>query len=270
MQRWFKRNSLQLTLVLSPLLAASSFAGGDSLTLQTPSSSSASSASTTPQITATQARPSYYQLTPFKAYYQAQFDLGVNISGEAVRELKALPNGQWLLSMQANAMMANIEESSRFEILQQQLRPIEYRYYRKTFTKSKQSKQLFNWSDGTATHTAKGPSTTLLLDNKTHDNVSYQIQLWQDLKAGLSEMRYSLADGDHLKALEFDRIGEERINTPAGSFETLKVVRDRGEHSTRKTTLWFAKNLDHVLVKLHQTETDGKQYTLLLARLETP
>jgi len=195
---------------------------------------------------------------------------GAVTAGEATRELKALPNGQWLLSMKASAMMVRIEENSRFEILQQQLRPVEYSYYRKAFTKKKQSSQLYNWSAGTATNTAKGRTSTVLLDNKTYDNVSYQIQLWQDLKAGLSEMSYSLADDDHLKALEFNRIGEERINTPAGSFETIKVIRDRGENSARKTTLWFAKHLDHVLVKLEQTETDGKQYVILLSRLETP
>lgn len=252
MRRGFKGFSLLLTLVLSSLLAPPLLAGGDPA----------------PEPASASAMP--LQLTPFKAYYQAQFDLGVNVSGEAVRELVALPDGEWLLSMKASTLMARVEESSRFEILKQQLRPLEYRYQRKVFTKKKQLQQLFDWSKGTLVSTRKAQVKVLQIDAHTYDNVSYQLQLWQDLKAGLTEMRYSLADGDQLKTLKFERIGEESIDTPAGRFETIRVRRDRGEGSARSTTLWFAKDLEHVLVKLEQIETDGKEYVLLLERLETP
>ncbi len=250
MLRWCNGNRLP-TLVLSLLLAAPVQAGGETLSAQKPVGTRAS-------------------LKPFKAYYQAQFDLGISLSGEAIRELKALDNDQWLLSMNANTMMANIEESSRFEIRQEQLRPLQYNYKRKVFSKKKSSQQRFDWSSGTVLSTAKGRSTTLQVDQQTHDKVSYQIQLWNDLKSGLNQMHYTLANGNRLKALVFNRVAEETVTTPAGRFETIKVVRDRGAGSARTTTLWFAKDLDHVIVKLEQIETDGKQYILLLQRLETP
>lgn len=252
MLRWCKSNRL-LTFVLSLLLAAPIQAGGEEFPAQKPLE--------------TYAPPS---LKPFKAYYQAQFDLGISVSGEAIRELKALDNGQWLLSMNANTMMASIEESSLFEILQQQIRPLQYDYKRKVFSKKKSSQQRFDWPNGTLLSSAKERSTRLQIDQQTHDKVSYQLQLWNDLKSGLNQMHYTLADGDRLKDLVFNRISEETVTTPAGRFETIKVVRDRGAGSARTTTLWFAKDLDHVIVKLEQIETDGKQYILLLQRLETP
>ncbi|MEH6472152.1 MAG: DUF3108 domain-containing protein [Halopseudomonas sp.] len=253
MQRWLKRNTLFFTFALSPLLFSSAQAGGEQLpsaTTPTPNTS--------------------FTLKPFKAYYQAQFDLGISLSGEAVRQLKATDDGQWLISMNASAMMANINESSRFSFDQQQLRPQQYDYLRKVLGKKKRVQQRFDWADGTVVSTVKDSSTTLTLDQKTHDKVSYQIQLWHDLKAGLNEMHYTLADGSRLKELEFDRVGEETIDTPAGRFETIKVARDRGEGSARKTYIWFAKDLDHVIVKLEQIESDGKQYILLLERIENP
>ena len=251
MQRWFKRSSLLLILVLSPLASSVSVAGGE-----------------TP-IEIVEAKPEL-QLKPFKAYYQAQFDLGISLSGEVVRELKALPDGQWQLSMKASAIMARIDESSRFEISQQQLYPLHYSYQRKVFGKKKQRQQQFDWSAGNVLSSQTDRATTLPIDQNTHDKVSYQIQLWRDLDAGLSEMHYQLVDGDHLKQLDFLRIGEEIVDTPAGRFETIRVERDRGDNSARKTTLWFAKNLDHVIVKLQQIETDNKEYTLLLERIDTP
>lgn len=258
MHRGFKGFSLLLMPVLSLLLTPSLLAGGDPIPAQ---------ASASPTIPVIVTQP---QLSPFKAYYQAQFDLGINVSGEATRELSALPDGQWQLSMKASALMARIEESSRFEIRQQQLRPLEYRYQRKVFTNKKQLRQLFDWANGTLVSTFKEHSAVLQIEQQTYDNVSYQIQLWRDLSAGMSEMHYTLADRDQLKTLEFDRVGEEIIVTPAGQFKTIKVRRDRGEGSARKTTLWFAKGLEHLIVKLEQIETDGKQYVLLLERLETP
>ncbi|MFT5721933.1 MAG: hypothetical protein ACI9W6_002251 [Motiliproteus sp.] len=268
----FKALNLLLTLVLAPLLASPSVAGGEPIlkdALAAPTIQALSTPSTTlaiPKI-ATQPQP---PLTPFKAYYQAQFDLGVSVSGEASRELSALADGQWRLSMKASALMAKIEESSRFEFHQQQLRPLEYRYQRKIFTNNKERRQRFDWSQGTLASTYKDQTRVLQIPQPTYDNISYQLQLWRDLKAGLTTMSYSIADGDHLKTLAFVRVGEERIDTPAGRFETIKVRRDRGEGSDRTTRLWFAKNLEHVIVKLEQIETDGKEYVLLLERLETP
>lgn len=34
--------------------------------------------------------------------------------------------------------------------------------------------------------------------------------------------------------------------------------------SQRKTTLWFAKDWDYLLVRLHQVEKDGKEYLIML------
>jgi len=40
-------------------------------------------------------------------------------------------------------------------------------------------------------------------------------------------------------------------------------VRDPTQ-SKRETILWFAKDWDYLLVRLHQVETDGKEYQIML------
>ncbi len=262
MQRWPKRNTLFLWFVLTPLLAtplltSSAQAGGES----TPPAASATRP-TKPQTE--------YKLAPFKAYYLARFDLGISVEGEAIRQLKAAPNQQWELSLRAKAMIASIDESSRFSLDPQQIRPQLFRYQRKVLGKKKQTQQTFDWDNNRLLSSSDKTSTVIGLDPQTLDRVSYQIQLWHDLKAGQQSMRYIIADKGRLKSHQFDRIGEEDIVTPAGTFSTIKVARHRGESSGRKTYIWFSTTLDHVIVKLEQVESNGKKYSLLLKRLETP
>ena len=217
---------------------------------------------------ATATTPATIELTPFKAYYQAQFDIGVSVGGEAVRELKQLEDGSWQVSMRAKTLMASIEETSRFRLDGTTLRPDQYHYRRKVFGKTKAVDIDFQWGQGSIQSMINGVRKTLPITGETYDKVSYQLKLWPDIKAGQQEVIYTLAEKDYLRDYEFDRIGEETIDTPAGRFDTIKVARDRGEDSKRKTYIWFAKAQDHVIVKLEQIETDGKQYVLLLDRIE--
>ena len=51
----------------------------------------------------------------------------------------------------------------------------------------------------------------------------------------------------------------------AGLIDAIKVERVRDPtKSARKTVLWFAKDWDFLLVRLHQVEKDGKEYQIML------
>ena len=63
-QRWLRRHRTLLGLVLGALLVSAAQAGGEPIK--------------------TGPASAQLLLKPFKAYYQAMFDLGINISGEAV------------------------------------------------------------------------------------------------------------------------------------------------------------------------------------------
>ncbi|WP_421865531.1 DUF3108 domain-containing protein [Motiliproteus sp.] len=208
-------------------------------------------------------------LQPFRAFYQAEFDLGIHVNGEAIRELTQTADGQWQLSMKASAIAASIDESSRFALEQGRVTPQHYHYQRKLLTKKKTIEHRFDWPKQQLTSSIKGDQQQLPLQPGTLDKVGFQIQLWQDIKGGANEATYPVADGRQIKTYEFDRLGSERISTPAGEFDTIKVARDRGDSSARKTYIWFASELDHVIVKLQQIEPDGKKYTLVLERLES-
>ncbi|MNN37965.1 hypothetical protein D3C81_1519380 [compost metagenome] len=78
-------------------------------------------------------------------------------------------------------------------------------------------------------------------------------------------MSYQVIDGDEIETYDFRVLGEERVRTKAGLVDAIKVERVRDPtQSSRKTVLWFAKDWDFLLVRLHQVEKDGKEYQIML------
>ena len=74
-----------------------------------------------------------------------------------------------------------------------------------------------------------------------------------------------MVDGDEIETYDFRVLGEEVVRTAAGLIDAIKVERVRDPtQSSRKTILWFAKDWDYLLVRLHQVEKDGKEYQIML------
>lgn len=92
----------------------------------------------------------------------------------------------------------------------------------------------------------------------------------QDLKAGKREMTYSVADDGDYDHDRFAVIGEETLKTPMGEMATLKVEKVRDEDSKRETLMWFAPELDYLLVQLVQVEPDGSRYEVNLEDADLP
>jgi len=78
-------------------------------------------------------------------------------------------------------------------------------------------------------------------------------------------MSYQVVDGDEIETYDFRVLGEDKVSTKAGQVDAIKVERVRDPtQSKRETILWFAKDWDYLLVRLHQVETDGKEYQIML------
>ena len=60
----------------------------------------------------------------------------------------------------------------------------------------------------------------------------------------------------------YRKVGEETIETPFGSIETIVLSRER-DNKFRQTTLWLAKNWTYFLVKLEQIENNEK-YSMVI------
>jgi len=204
------------------------------------------------------------ELKPFAASYTADWKQ-LPISGTAERSLKAQGDGRWLLSFEASMLVAGLTEESTLRVEKDTFVPLTYRFKRTGLGRGKKIEQNFDWNEKQVTGSDRGTPLHLALNRGMLDKSTYQLVLQHDVASGKKSMSYQVIDGDEIETYDFRVLGDEVVSTKAGLIDAVKVERVRDPtKSSRQTILWFAKDWDFVLVRLHQVETDGKEYQIML------
>jgi hypothetical protein len=160
-----------------------------------------------------------------------------------------------------------IVERSEWRREGDRVRPLHYRYDR-SGRRERHVEVVFDWPAGEARNTASGESWRMEIPDRTLDKLSYMLVLMEDLSAGRTDLRYTVADGGHLKDYHLEIAGEERIDTAVGSLRTLRIVRMRAERSERETTIWVAPELGFLPVRVQHREPDGEVVVLRIDQVE--
>ncbi len=203
---------------------------------------------------------------PFNASYTADWKQ-VPMSGTAERSLVKLADGRWQLDFNASMVVASVNERSVFTVDKGALLPLQYSYKRGGLGRSKRVGHQFDWQAKLVTGKDQGEVVNLPLNPGLLDKSTYQLALQQDVAAGKRSMSYQVLDGDEIETYDFRVLGEEPVETRAGLLDAVKVERVRDPtQSKRQTVMWFAKDWDLLLVRLHQVEKDGKEYQIMLER----
>ncbi|TIH08547.1 DUF3108 domain-containing protein [Pseudomonas leptonychotis] len=204
------------------------------------------------------------ELKPFSASYTADWKQ-LPVSGSAERSLQARDNGLWQLNFEASMLVASLSEQSTLRVDNDVFLPQTYLYERSGLGKSKKIEQDFDWDAKQVIGSDRGTPVRLPLNRGLLDKSTYQLALQYDVAAGTKSMSYQVVDGDEVETYDFRVLGEEVVRTKAGLIDAIKVERVRDPtQSSRKTILWFAKDWNYLLVRLHQVEKDGKEYQIML------
>lgn len=204
------------------------------------------------------------ELKPFSASYTADWKQ-VPVSGTAKRSLEKTGGDTWELEFEASMLVASFSERSTFKIEGDTFLPQKYRLKRSGLGKGKSIKHDFDWQAKQVVGEDRGDPVKLPLNRGLLDKSTYQIALQHAVAAGEKSMSYQVIDGDEIETYDFRVLGEEKVSTKAGQVDAIKVERVRDPtQSKRQTILWFAKNWDYMLVRLHQVEKDGKEYQIML------
>ena len=67
----------------------------------------------------------------------------------------------------------------------------------------------------------------------------------------------SVADGRHLTSYTYQPAGRERVTTPAGEFDALKLVKRKVNPEDRATEIWLAADRHYLPVRMLVIEKDG-------------
>ena len=149
----------------------------------------------------------------------------------------------------------SIVERSEWSYAGEWLRPLAY-HYKRTGRKARAVSIAFDWEESIARHESpKGP-WKMEVPAGVMDKLNYLLALMRDLSRGERNAEYTIADGGQLKHYRLTSIGEERIETALGTFDTVVIRRER-ESGKRETTLWCASALRFLPVKIVHVEKGG-------------
>ena len=162
-----------------------------------------------------------------------------------------------------------IDEQSQWRIFKAAIRPLSYTYNRSGGSKQRLVELRFDWRRGTVENKVDGDSWRMPIPDGTIDKLTVQLAMMLDLGHGRNTMQYAVADGGTLKTYRFKVIGKERLVTPAGSYDTLKLERLR-DNNKRSTYLWCAPKLHNLPVRVDQREEDDSKFSMVLTAYTEP
>ncbi|NWG86679.1 MAG: DUF3108 domain-containing protein [Hydrogenophilaceae bacterium] len=204
--------------------------------------------------------------------FTASYDLSLEAMplGETERKLEKLANGDYLYStrttptgLAAMLMKDRIVEQSRFRFLKGRFQPLEYQYSRTGGKKTRNRSARFDWQAKQARGVRDGEPWQVAIKPGVLDRLLYQLAASYDLQKQRKQFSYQIADRGELKTYELTVAGNETLDTPYGRQPTIKLQRIEGDY---ETSLWLAKGLSYLPVRIEHTE-DGKRYRAELKAL---
>lgn len=161
-------------------------------------------------------------------------------------------------------------ENSRWRLAGDgRLLPLSYRYQRDGRRKPKRVAIEFDWSRGQMDVSVNDRRQRDALVPPLHDRLLYELALMRDLARQVPRLRYRVADGGKLKTYELARDGTERVASPLGTFDTVRLVRHKAG-SRRRTTVWCAPRLGFLPVRVEHVDGKGTLVRATLRRLAPP
>lgn len=90
------------------------------------------------------------------------------------------------------------------------------------------------------------------------DKLLYQLAIMKDLKGEKPNLEYRFVDGGEMKTYRFANRGQEPLETPLGSIETVKLERIAENDDRARTTLWCARHWGYLPVRLDTQDKGGR------------
>lgn len=200
-------------------------------------------------------------LTPHAAEYKVKISV---LGGTLSTRIEAIENGYYAESaivptgMSKIIARGSILENSLISLSQDGLRPQRFRST-DTLTSDAENVDLtFDWEADSVSGLIGGADFRSELAKDTHDRVSLQYGLMQDLLSGVERAEYVLQDAEKLKRLMITNVGTKTVSVPFGTFEAIGI-QHQAENSSRTTTLWCVEALGYLPVIIEQHRKGKRQ-----------
>lgn len=213
---------------------------------------------------------------PLPANFTAHYTVskGSFTLGEMRRSLSSNSDGSFLFESftQPTGLLANfykdkLLERSLWAYEDSQVRPLQYSYRQIGGKKERHRKQVFDWKSDIVRIATEGSTLQLPLAPGTQDKLSYQLAMMADLEQGQTELEYPFIDKKRLKTYRFRVVSEEKLSTPLGSLQTVKLKRIQ-DSDERTTIVWCASSLNYLPVRIEQHAEDEGSFSMVIKSVE--
>lgn len=153
-----------------------------------------------------------------------------------------------------------ITENTNGQMVGRNIKPTNYLFNQSKRSKSKVDRIQFTKNVAKGNYKNKAYSEKLMAN--THDRASLELALARDLALNKSRLSYSVIERGEKKQYNFQKLGNETLKTPAGTFNTIKVKVIRSGNK-RDTLFWLAKETGYMPVKIRHREKNDVITTVL-------
>ena len=209
---------------------------------------------------------------PFSLAYLLTSD-GSEIA-EVEQVFEPAGSGQWRFSSRvepsgilATLVGGTIHEVTELEEREARLRPRNYRFERRGLGLDRDVTVRFDWTRGRVENLVNDDRWTMRVPPDALDKHSLVLTVSRDLAAGTLAANYPVADGGRLKTYSFQRLGAERLVTPLGVVDTVKLRRER-PGGRPATLFWHAPAYDHLPVRIERRDAEGRVLRMALTRYD--
>lgn len=182
-------------------------------------------------------------------------------------QVKAQDSG-WHITTHAKpkglaALLTNqtADEESQLAVKQNQLLPLTYARTHSKEGEKRNIKINYDWTKKQADYAEGTENHTLTLQEPTYDSLSLQLAMMQDLSTGPDSLQYHVIDDGKIEVQKYDRVAEEQLRINGKSMQTISLQRQYGNKETR---MWFAPELNYLLVKMQKYRKGKLKSDLLL------
>ena len=161
-------------------------------------------------------------------------------------------------------LLGKAKRFSRGNVTAEGLRPLEFADER---TGRDTARAWFDWQAGTVTMQYKGERHSRPLPQHAQDRLSFLLAL-SFVPEGQQPIVFNIADGKGgLSRHEYQVAGRERLKTPAGEFDAVKLLREK---ENERSEIWLATQAGRLPVRILVTESDGTRYEQVATRISAP
>ena len=156
----------------------------------------------------------------------------------------------------AGQLITSLKETSKVELFENTIRPILYSMQQSGITTA--SLEIdYDWSDMLITTDDLQQLSRQKLRPNIFDQLSHQLMLQQQITESNTKLTFTIISKGDIETYSYEILGEEKITTPLGIFESIKVARLHEESSRRETIFWLAPDIDGILLRAEQTTKSG-------------